>query len=96
MSLAELTDQPELTVSIGGTEYHFSELTLECKGKLQAFIKSKVPHPVEAIKPHLEGLSQEDRRYLISQAREDAQSWPPDVESVKGKTALLGTDSWQL
>jgi hypothetical protein len=83
--LAQLTDHPDLTIAIGGREYRFSELPVAQLGRLQAWVKDSSPHPVD-----------EDRRYLLDQARRDAQRWPPKVGTAEGAAALLGTEPGQI
>lgn len=92
LGLAELTDQPTLSVAIGGKTYRFSELTLEGLGRLQAWINTHCVDPLESIKSGLEGFPPEDRQFLLNEARKDRKAWPPDVKTSAGKKALLGTD----
>ena len=89
MDLSQLTDEPELTIAIGGREYQFSELPIAALARLQEWIKREHPHPIEAIKPHLDGLGPEERRYLLDQARLEARSWPPEIGTPEGAEALL-------
>jgi hypothetical protein len=96
MGLTELLDQPELAVTIGGREYFFSELPLLQRAKLQSFIQTKLQHPLEAVKPHLQGLDPEDRAHLLNEARKEGNDWPPDVETARGKVILLSSDSGQI
>lgn len=96
MNLAEFTDQPELVVTVAGQELRFSELTLEAKGRLQAWLHRNVPNPVEAIKDDLEGLDADMRFRLLNEARKERQYWPPDIESSAGKIALLSTEPGQI
>jgi hypothetical protein len=95
MNLVTALDQPELEISIGGRIYYFSELPLACRARLQSWIQSKTPHPMEAVKAHVEGLDTDDRQYLLNEARKEAQDWPPDIGSPRGKILLLGTDAGQ-
>jgi GTP-binding protein len=86
--MAQLTDKPEFSVSIGGKEYKFSELPIDSLGSLQAWVKANTPHPLAAIKDYLEGLPLEDRRYLLEREIEQNLShvaWAPRV-NISAKT----------
>ena len=89
-------DHPELIVAVGGREYRFSELTMGKRAELQAYLRRSIPHPLEAVKPHLEGLRPEDRQALLENARKEAAAWPPDIGSVAGMKALTATDAGQV
>jgi len=95
LTLDQLTDAPQLTVSIGGRFYQFSELPLDALGRLQAWIKQAVPNPIDAVKPHLAGLNPEDRRALLDRAYDDALSWPPILGTAAGAKALLSGEPGQ-
>lgn len=96
LSLIELDDRPELTATIGGREYHFGELPLEQLARLDAFLRRTVPHPVQAIRPHLAGLPDADRQALLENARREARSWPPQAGTSAGMAAILSTEPGQL
>lgn len=96
LNLADLTDQSQLNVSIGGQDYQFSELTLDAKGRLQAWLHRNVPNPVEAIKDDLDGIDPEIAFRLLNEARKERQHWPPDIESGAGKIALLSSEPGQI
>lgn len=96
MDLSELTDRPELTVSIGGRAYHFSEAPIDRLADCQDYLRRTVPHPVQAIRPHLEGLKAEDRQALLENARREARDWPPQAGTSAGMLALCGTEGGQL
>lgn len=96
MRLDTLDDRPELTVEVDGRRYGFSELTLEKRADLQAYLRRTVPHPVDAIKGHLAGLDPADRQALLESARRDAKSWPPDIGSQAGMMALTSTTDGQV
>jgi len=96
LTLDQLTDAPQLTVSIAGREYQFGELPLDALGRLQAWIKRAVPNPIDAVKPHLEGLSEADRRALLDRAYDDARSWPPILGTDAGAKALLSGEPGQV
>lgn len=87
---------PELTVPIGGFVFGFSELPVEKLDELQAFIRRTTPHPLEAVKKHLEGLDLDDRQFLLEQARVDAKNWPPQVGTAAGALALLSSEPGQI
>ena len=95
LGLDQLTDQPEYTATIGGQEYGFSELTLESKGRLQAWIRKNLPDPMEQVKTILDGLTQEDRNHLLNEARKERKDWPPDLSTNAGRVAILSTDAGQ-
>ncbi len=89
MRLDEHLDGPELTIAIAGKDYHFSELPLGHKAKLQAWIRAHVPDPMEACKAVLEGLDKDERLHLLNEARKERANWPPDIDTAAGQTALL-------
>jgi hypothetical protein len=94
MDLAQLTDAPTI-VNVGGKDYAFSELTLASMGKLQGWIKSNFPHPLEAIKPHLEGFAAADRAYMIEAAQREAAYWPPAIGTPRASACLLTSPQGQ-
>lgn len=94
--LDELDDRPELTIAIGGREYHFSEVPISGLADCQEFLRKTVAHPVQAIRPHLSGLSDADRQALLNQARLDAQGWPPQAGTAAGMSAMLATEEGQV
>lgn len=96
MDLSELTDRPELTVTIGGRAYHFSEVPIDRLADCQDFLRRTVPHPVQAIRPHLDGLKPEDRQALLENARREARDWPPQAGTSAGMLALCSTEAGQL
>lgn len=96
MDLATLIGLPELSVEIRGRLYQFSELPIDSLARLQAWVKANVPHPLDVVKGHLDGLPDGDRRYLLDQARIDARSWPPVVGTAAGAAALLSTEPGQF
>ena len=96
LDLDQLTDQPCLEIDIGGRTFRFSELPIEALGRLQAVIKTLVPHPIAALAGQLDGLCDLDRQYLLQQARIDAKSWPPVIGTADGAAALLGSESGQI
>jgi len=96
MSLTTATDSPELTVTIGSASYSFSELPIAALAKLQAWIRSHVPHPLDALKGHLDGLDPADRAVLLEAARVEARSWPPEIGTAAGAAALLGSEPGQV
>ncbi|MDG3003251.1 hypothetical protein [Paludisphaera mucosa] len=95
-TLDSLIDAPALVVEVGGRTYRFSELTLAALGRLQAWIKATCPHPLDALKPHLEGLTAAERRELIADAVEAGRSWPPRIGTNAASELLLGTQEGQL
>lgn len=97
LDLTHLSDEgSEITEKIGGMEFHFSELLIEGMSRLQDWIKKNTPHPIEAIKPHLEGLGVDERRALLESARIEAMQWPPIVGTGAGAKALLGSELGQV
>lgn len=95
MTLDQHNNKWELAVEIGGREYQFSALPLERIAELQSILRRIYPHPIERIKPLLEGLSPDERMELIRSAKEDGQSWPPDIGTAEGRLALLGNEFGQ-
>jgi hypothetical protein len=90
MDLAEHTDQPT-EVIVAGKTYLFSELTIEAMGRLQAWIKANVPHPLKALQGQLDGFSAEDRATLLDQARKEAAHWPPSIGTPAAAQALASS-----
>lgn len=95
-TLDQLTDAPQLTVPIAGHALQFSELTLAALGRLQAWIKQEIPHPIDAVKPHLAGLDPADRQALLDRAYDDARDWPPVLGTAAGAKALLEAEPGQI
>lgn len=95
MDLAQHTDQPT-PFMIGGVEYLLSELTIASLGRLQAWIKTNVPHPIDAIKPHLAGLDSECKAILLDQARKESQSWPPIMGTQAAARLLSERPDFQV
>lgn len=95
LTLDQLTDAPQLIITIGDDAYMFSELPVAALGRLQAWIKQTVPHPIAALKPHLAGLDPEDRRVLLERAYDEALAWPPILGTPAGAQALLSNEAGQ-
>lgn len=96
MDLTHLNDRPELAVAIGGREYRFSEVPIGRLADLQDFLRRTLPHPIDAIKPHLDGLAAADRQSLLEAARREGRSWPPQAGTAAGTAALLATEAGQV
>jgi hypothetical protein len=94
--LDTLDDRPELIATIEGKEYGFGELPIGKRADLQAYLRRTTPHPIDAVKPHLEGLRPEDRQALLENARREARSWPPDLGTPAGMMALTSTTEGQI
>jgi hypothetical protein len=54
------------------------------------------PHPIDRLKPHLAGLSEDQQDKLLERARVDGLNWPPKVGTEQGALALLGTEAGQV
>ena len=91
-TLEQLAGQPELTLTIGGQEYGFGELTLDAKARLQVWLKKNTTDPLESVKAGLDGLPPEDRQYLLNEARKERLAWPPEISTNAGRLALLNSD----
>ena len=96
MNLMQHADKPELTVTIGGQPYDFGEIPIEALAELQEWIRKNIPHPLEAIKPHLKGLPTDVAIGLTDRAREEAKDWPPEIGTAAGSAALLSKESGQI
>jgi hypothetical protein len=94
--LDTLDDRPTLFVTIEGRQYGFSELTGEKRADLQAYLRRTTPHPIEAVKPHLDGLSPADRQSLLEGARRAAMDWPPNLDDASGMVALTSRTAGQI
>ena len=95
-TLDQLTDCPQLTVTVGGRRYQFSELPIEALGRLQAEIKKIVPSPLAALREQLDGLPEPVRESLLDRAYRDALNWPPVVGTAAGAAALLSCEAGQI
>ena len=96
-ALTQLSDEaPEITISVGGVSYGFSELPLDDMVKMQGWIEKTYLHPVQAIRPHLEGLLAEDRQYLLEQARKSAPMWPPEVGTSDASRLIMSSPTGQV
>ena len=94
--LDQLLDEPELVVAIAGGTYRFAELPLAQLARLQAYLRRTVPHPVEAIKPHLAGLPDRQADELLRLAYEEGRDWPPQAGTGAGVAALMRTPEGQV
>lgn len=90
MDIALLTGAPR-AITLDGAEYKVSPLRPRDLGELQAWIKDRVPHPIDALKPHLDGLDPAERQALLKEAYKEARDWPPSIGSDKG-AGLLATE----
>lgn len=95
MDLDVFAGLPAYRTTIGGRTFQFGELSLSALAALQAWVRAHVPHPLEAVKPHLAGLDPADRAALLEQARRDGLRWPPKVGTGEGAAALLGDEEGQ-
>lgn len=95
-SLTQLAGQPELSLTIRGKTYLFSELKLKELVELQKWLQENTPHPIDQIKDRLEGLSEQERMALLSEARHDAKDWPPQVGDKDGARLLVMTLPGQI
>lgn len=95
-SLTQLAGQPELSLTIRGKTYLFSELRLKELVELQKWLQENTPHPIDQIKGRLDGLSDQERMTLLSEARHDAKDWPPQVGDRDGARLLITTLPGQI
>ena len=63
-----------------GTEFRVAVMTPKDLGELQNWLRDHVPHPLEAVKPHLAGLPEAAQLRLLDRAYDDAKNWPPAVD----------------
>jgi len=56
------------TVTVDGKTFPLSTLTLPAIGQLRAWAKSRLPDPIEAIKPHLADFEPPVQRMMLEQA----------------------------
>lgn len=96
MDLTQLTGAPELTVTLGGRHYHFSELPLESLGRLQAYIRRTVPDPFEHARAKCKGLPESVQATLLENARRESLRWPPQLGTAEGAHALLDHEAGQV
>lgn len=79
-------------ITIDGAAYKVGPLKIRELGLLQAWVKTQVPHPIEAIKPHLTGLPEVVQIAMAESARQEAKSWPPQVGSIEANRLFSGAD----
>ncbi len=96
LTLTELADAPELSVTIGGQLFHFSELPLERLARLQSYINRTVPDPWQHARERAAGLPDAVAAALLENARQESLRWPPQLGTAAGAVALLSTDAGQL
>lgn len=96
LGLVELDGRVELAATIGGREYCFSEVPVARLADLDEFLRRAVPHPVQAILPHLKGLPDKDRAVLLENARQEARDWPPRAGTSAGMAALMRSEPGQI
>lgn len=88
VDIALLTGAPR-AVSVAGEIYMVAPLRPLDLGELQAWIKDRVPHPVDAIKASLEAMDPIERRAAERAAVVAGRDWPPAVGSRDGAMLLL-------
>jgi hypothetical protein len=96
LDLTELTDEPELTVQIGGKTFHFSELPIGSLAKLQAWIKANMPDPLVTLRERLNGYPESVVAKLTADVRQETPNWPPIMGSAEAAVALMGTQAGQV
>jgi hypothetical protein len=96
MDLTELTDEPELTVTIGGMAFNFSDLPINYMAKLQAWIKANVPDPLVELRSRLEGYPESVIAQLTAEVRREYPAWPPIVSTREAAVVLMGSTQGQV
>lgn len=96
LQLTELAGEPALALTVLGKTYLVSELKLSGLTELQKWLQTNVPHPIDRIKDHLDGLMPEERQKLLSEARHHANDWPPQVGSPEAAEHLMMTKFGQI
>jgi hypothetical protein len=96
LDLTELTDEPDLTVTIGGEPYHFSELPIGSLAKLQSWIKANVPDPLVALRERLQGYPESVAAQVASDVRREYPTWPPVIGSPKAAVAMMDQQPGQV
>jgi hypothetical protein len=97
MDLTKLVDGiPELRERIGGVEVVFSEIPIEGLARLQAWINSHVPNPLEAIRDYLSKIPSDVASELADKARRESLVWPPKIGTAEGATALFSSTHGQV
>jgi hypothetical protein len=86
--ITDILPQP-VKVSLAGKEYTVSELTLNDMAQLQEWVRSRVPHPLAAVKEHLAGLEPAERRMLLEKAYEAADEWPPRMGTPEFTNVIM-------
>lgn len=103
MDLADLSPPPAdlapppsppspASLTLGGLPYKVRRLRLSDMARLEAWLKRTVPHPVDAVKPHLEGLAPSERELLVQNADRLARYWPPEYGSAAANAHFATAD----
>jgi hypothetical protein len=82
-------------IDLGGKSFRVGPLKLRELGELQAFVRKVVPKPTEAVKPLLEGLTADERKALLAEARAEERHWPPAIGTRAGNAPVLTTPEGQ-
>lgn len=96
LDLSELLDGPVVTEEIGGIKFRFSEVPISAMLAMQGWIRENCPHPLESIRPHLEGMPPAIATELAENARQEARDWPPKVGTGEGAAVLMGSEAGQV
>lgn len=96
MDLTELTDEPELTVTIAGKTLHFSELRIGSLAKLQAWIKANIPDPLVSLRERLKGYPESAIAQVTAEARRETPNWPPVIGTNQAAIVLMGSLEGQV
>jgi len=80
--ITRLIPQP-IEIEINDTCYKFAQLRIGEISRIQAWLDS-LPNPMATIKPHLDGLTPDERKALLIEAQKELRTWPPQYGTSKG------------
>ena len=88
MSLVKLAGLPQLTITVDGEPYRFSELTVGGWAALQAFIEARAARPFADLDDHIGEVWPGFRDRLEMELNRRMESHPPQVGSPAGLQIL--------
>lgn len=88
---ARATGQPA-PILLDGKEYRVGKLRPVDLGRLQAWLKTKVPNPLELVRPHMDGLPDEVAKHVWTLAYEEFKRWPPQFGDEATIDLLVGAE----
>lgn len=84
---ARATNAPR-EIELDGKTFRVSKLTPRDLGELQSYLKTACPDPRQEALKFMEGQPEAVAKIIWVQACQDAQDWPPSIDSKKGQELL--------